>query len=100
VTCERSHHHKALATPLKFAISSLRHQLYVWYEFCYEVCRLAAPAARCVRCEATNGNVYDWTGAMDREVTAGEEAHAGYSRPGIAGSQECPAVGTVNKEES
>jgi len=37
---------------------------------------------------------------MDREVTAGEEAHARYPRTGIAGSQECPAVGTVNKEES
>jgi hypothetical protein len=37
---------------------------------------------------------------MDREVTAGKEARAGYPRTGIAGSQECPAVGTVNKEES
>lgn len=37
---------------------------------------------------------------MNREVTAGEEAHAGYPRTGITGSQECPAIGTVNKEES
>lgn len=37
---------------------------------------------------------------MNREVTAGEEAHEEQPRTGIAGSQECPAVGTVNKEES
>lgn len=37
---------------------------------------------------------------MNREVTAGKEAYKGYPRMGIAGSQECPAVGTVNKEES
>jgi hypothetical protein len=36
---------------------------------------------------------------MDREVKAGEEARTGYPRTGIAGSQECPANGTVNKEE-
>jgi hypothetical protein len=46
------------------------------------------------------GTGYDWTRAMNREVTAGKEAYTGYPRTGIAGSQECPAVGTVNKEES
>jgi hypothetical protein len=46
------------------------------------------------------GKGYDWTRAMNREVAAGKEAYAGYPRTGIVGSQECPAVGTVNKEES
>jgi len=43
---------------------------------------------------------FDWTRALDREVTAGKDAHAGFPGTGIAGSQECPASGTVNKEES
>ena len=38
--------------------------------------------------------------ATDREVTAGKEEHAGFPTTGIAGSQKCPAIGTVNKEES
>jgi hypothetical protein len=38
--------------------------------------------------------------ALDREVKAGKEAQGRYPGTGIAGSQECPAVGTVNKEES
>jgi hypothetical protein len=46
------------------------------------------------------GTGYDWTRAMNREVTAAEEAYTGYPRTGFAGSQECPAAGTVNKEES
>jgi hypothetical protein len=37
---------------------------------------------------------------MNREVTAGKEAYAGYPRTGMSDSQECPASGTVNKEES
>jgi len=46
------------------------------------------------------GKGHDRTRAMNREVTAGEDAYTGYPRTGIAGSRECPAVGTVNKEES
>ena len=37
---------------------------------------------------------------MDREVKAGEQARTWFPKTGIAGSQECPANGTVNKEES